>query len=375
MITNKDAANVYTNLIDRFLHYLACSSESGNEAELYHILENELTELGFSVRPCLNGLSRLTTPNLYAYLEGQGEPLLVAAHMDTVSQGGEIRPYVEKGVVRSKGDTILGADDKSGIAAIMEAAFRVVHAGNAHAPVEILFTVGEEAGFCGSVAADYSMIRSKRGYVFDSSAAFGSVVLQSPQIMQYQFSIHGKAAHAAINPQQGINAIVVASEIISAVSWGRVSEESTINVGNFRAEGATNVVCEHAEFEAETRSLLPEGAAQLGNRIRAVAAKTCMKYGAQLGIKTLLSIPGFSLQQDAQILAPLYRAFSQCGITPAPTLSYGGSDANILNANGIEAVDVSTGMRDPHSWQESIRTEELEQIADVIQLMMENGAK
>ena len=364
-----------TNLINRFFRYVACESESGNEAELYRMLEGELVELGFAVRPCGNGQGGLPTPNLYAYRSGQGEPLLFAAHMDTVKQNGEIEPYLEQGVIRSKGDTILGADDKSGIAAIMEAAFRVVHAGTGHVPVEILFTAGEEAGFRGSMAAEYAMLQSKKGYVFDSSAEVGSVIVRSPQIMQYRFSIRGKAAHAAIHPEQGINAIAVASEIVCAVSWGRVSEDSTMNVGNFRAEGATNVVCEQAVFETETRSLRMDGARQLGETVRSIAETVCAKRGAQLTVETMLAVPGFSLTQDAPVLAPMYRALARHGIEPKPTLSYGGSDANIFNANDIEAVNISTGMRDSHSGEESIRVEDLERITNVITTMMENGTK
>ena len=361
-----------TTVAERMMRYVRCASISGNEAAFYQILVDELTTLGFAVSPCLRAEGGLPTPNLYASLPGQGEPLLFSAHMDTVSHDGEIEPYIENGVMRARGNSILGADDKSGIAAIMEATARVVHANKAHIPIELLFTVGEEAGLAGAKAADYSLIKSKWAYVFDSSAPFGGIVVCSPQIRQYHLSIRGRAAHAAIHPEQGVNALVVAAKIIAAVDWGRAGEANTMNAGNFKAEGATNVICDYAEFEAETRSFEPDGAVALGESIREKAREVCLKHGAELTFEERLQIPGFSLGTDVPSLAPLLRAFARHGVTPSFVTSYGGSDANFFNANGISSVDISTGMRQSHSPNESILVDELEKITDVIAEIMQH---
>ncbi len=360
------------NVVERMMRYIECASVSGNEAAFYQLLASELKELGCYVSPCLQNGSDLTVPNLYARLPGRGEPLLFSAHMDTVRHDKEIEPFIEKGVVRSRGDTILGADDKSGIAAILEALTRIVDSNRAHIPVEILFTVGEETGMTGSRFAEYSMVESKCGYVFDSSATFGSVIVQSPQIRQYRFCVRGKAAHAAIHPELGVNALVVAAKIISAVEWGRAGGASTLNVGSLKAEGATNVICDYAEFDMETRSFEPDGAAALGESIRTKARGICMQYGAELTVEERLRIPGFSLERSAPVFAPLVRAFTCGGIELIPAISHGGSDANYFNENGIAAVNISTGMRESHSTDEHISIDELKQITDIITTLMES---
>lgn len=360
------------NVVERMMRYIKCSSASGNEADFYRLLESELKALGCFVSPCLRTGSGLSVPNLYARLPGHGEPLLFSAHMDTVQHDGEIEPYIEDGVVRSKGNSILGADDKSGVAAIMEAITHLIGANKAHAPIEILFTVGEETGMTGSRFADYAMLKSKYGYVFDSSAPFGSVIIRSPQMRQYRFCVRGKAAHAAIHPELGVNALVAAANMISAVEWGRRGDASTLNVGNLKAEGATNVICAYAEFDIETRSFEPDGAAALGESIRAEAQAISKRYGAELTVEERLRIPGFSMGHDAPALIPLIRAFSHHGVVPTLTTSYGGSDANYLNQNGISTVNVSTGMRESHSAGEHISTGELKQITNMITTMMEN---
>lgn len=359
-----------SSLFDRFSRYVTCSSESGNEANLYTMLKSELEDLGLKVMPCASQNYCLPVPNLYARLEGQGEPILYVAHMDTVKQSRPIQPYISDGTIYSEGDCILGADDKSGIAAIMDAVSRIVKTGVAAAPVEILFTVSEETGLNGSLAATFSMIRSKRGYVFDSSAEFGSITMRSPYITKYRFDVRGKSAHAAIHPEQGIHALLAAAKTVCALDWGRVDSISVTNVGNFSASSATNVICEYASFEAEVRSFEQENAARLVEKMKAVASKVCGDFGAQVDISELSSTPGFSLSDDSPVLEPVTCAFLHHGISPMLTSSYGGSDANILNANGIAAVNISTGMKDPHSSNESIKVKDFERLTDVIFTLM-----
>lgn len=358
------------SVIDRFMRYVVCPSESGQEEMMYHLLENELIVLGFAVQPCVAPGCALTVPNLYAHLDGAGEPLLFVAHMDTVKQNQAIIPYRSEGFLRSKGDCILGADDKSGIAAIMAAAARIVRETNNHPPIEILFTVEEEIGLRGSSMANYDILQSHRAYVFDSSADFGSLIVNSPHILQLRLEVTGKAAHAAIHPEQGIHALLAANDIIHALNWGRISEASTMNVGNFIAEGASNVICEHAVFELEIRSFLHDEAEFLEEKIRSIAVEVCEARDAQLAITELSNISGFSIAEDAPLLDPICHALRRNRITPKLESSYGGSDANMLNKNGIPAINISTGMRASHSSDECIKIEDLEALANVIALMM-----
>ena len=361
------------DVIELFKRLVACSSESGHEWAIYDLLAEELTTLGFQVSPCAVRGSALPVPNLYAYLEGTGEPQLYVAHMDTVAHHSPIIPVVEDGVIHSGGEQILGADDKSGIAAILSAASALVGAKARHAPVELLFTVCEETGLLGSRNADFSMIRSNRGYVFDSSAGFGSILVRSPHILQRKVELFGKAAHAAIHPDQGVHALLAATQILQSLEWGQINADSTANVANLHAEGATNVICAYAAFEAEVRSFRLTEAERLTERIRITAERVCASRGATLRITELNAVPGFSLEEDAPVLQPICDACRKNGVEFALTSTSGASDANILNQNGIAAVNISTGMRDSHSPSESIRIDELERLTQIIKTMMAKG--
>lgn len=363
--------NKAMNLVDRFLHYVTCPSESGNEATIYSLLEMELLDLGFTVLPCIQPSSKLATPNLFAKLDGDGEPILLVAHMDTVRQNATIVPYIEDGFIWSEGECILGADDKSGIAAIMSAVEEIVSRKVKHLPIEILFTVGEETGLRGSSEAAYKLIQSRRAFVFDSSAAFGTIIVKSPYIAQFHIEVFGKSSHAAIHPEEGINALLIASEIIHALKWGRVSPSCSMNMGLFCAENETNVICDRAEFDVEIRSFLDEEFESRKNDLFNRVSKICSAYCAKFIILQKQIVPGFSCENNASLYSPLMHAFQINQVDSRTDKSFGGSDANMLNQNGIPAVNVSTGMLASHSSNESISVNDLQRLKDVISTLLQ----
>ncbi|MDL2236001.1 M20/M25/M40 family metallo-hydrolase, partial [Christensenellaceae bacterium OttesenSCG-928-L17] len=183
-------------LLERFLRYIACESESGNEQQFCEMIEADLNKVGFAVyRDKVGNRCNSNGWNIFATMPGEGEPLLFSAHLDTVSPGAGIRPVVKDGVIYSDGSTILGADDKSGVAAILEAAESLVERNARRRPVEVLFTVCEEVGLKGSQYADYSNIKSKEAVVLDSSTLRG-IINRAPANTHLYITVHGKSAHA-----------------------------------------------------------------------------------------------------------------------------------------------------------------------------------
>ena len=121
--------------------------------------------------------------NLLCRLPGRvegGTPIFFCAHLDTVPPQGPIEPVVEDGVVRNAAGTILGADNKSAVAAMIEAARRIVAEGRPHGGVELLFTQKEEVGLLGAGAFDHTRLEAELGFVYDQAAPIGEVILGAP---------------------------------------------------------------------------------------------------------------------------------------------------------------------------------------------------
>ncbi len=357
-------------LLDRFLRYINCPSESGSERSFCELIEQELSALGLEVKrgevgeKCgSNGF------NLYAFLPGDGEPLLLSAHLDTVSPGVGIRPVIEDGVIRSSGDTILGADDKSGVAAILEALETVQEGGLAHRPVEVLFSICEELGLLGAKYADYSLFHSKQAIVFDSSAN-GAVVNRSPANVVLHIAFQGKSAHAGVAPEQGIHALKAAAEAVSHIPCGHVDELTVMNVANFLAPGKTNVVPAQASFDMEIRSFEEETLQKHLRETEQAVKDACEKFGTQYTLSLDRHSDVLYVPEDCKLVTDLFEVYRRLGAEPFCKSTYGGCDATWLFANGIDAVNVGTGMTNAHSTSELIAVSDLERTASLVVEML-----
>ena len=351
-------------LISTFLELVRIDSPSGHEEAIGHNLMARLKALGLAVTQDAAG-------SLIARLDGEGEgrddaPLLLSAHMDTVGTDTGIRPIVKDGVIRSDGTTILGADDKSGVAVILEV-LQVLHDdGLAHPPLEVVFTVGEEQGLVGAKALDLGQLCAREGIVLDSGGAIGTVIVRAPYQDKLFVTVHGRAAHAGAEPERGINAIRVAAEAIAAMPLGRIDEETTANVGLIRGGVATNIVPDEVELHCEARS---RDEAKLIAQMQAMCAaldEAAARHGATVDLQQERSYNGFSLSLDTPIVKRAVAAVEALDIEPLLLPSGGGSDANILNGGGIVTINLSTGMAEVHTVNENIAIEDMAQSAELL---------
>ena len=359
-------------LLDRFLSYVACDSESGNEANFCFMMEQELKRLGLHVeRDSVGEACGSNGWNVYARLEGEGEPLLFCSHMDTVSPGVGIQPVIRDGVIYSQGDTILAADDKSGIAAILEGLECIVEANAAHRPIEVLFTICEELGLKGSYHADYSKILSKEAIVLDSGSQ-DKITNQAPANVHLSFAIHGKSSHAGVAPQEGIHALKAAAQAIVNIPVGYVDEVSVMNVANLVSHGKTNIVPDLATFDMEIRSFDKAAyQAHIDASIAAVQA-ACDAYGATFTYELDPHTDVLLVPEDRPIVHKAQQALRTLGIEAHPNKTYGGSDTSWLFAHGIDAVNLGTGMDKAHGVNEHIAIADLERTASFVLKMMQN---
>ena len=248
------------NVVDYFLELVQIDSESKNEKAVAEKLVEDLQKMGAEITfDRAHEQTGGNVGNLYAYFPGQiaKEPILFCAHMDTVVPGNSVKPQIKADRIVTDGKTVLGADDKSGIAEIIYGIKAIQDSGQAHAPIEALFTISEEIGLLGAKNLDYSLIKSKIGYALDSHEV-GALTIGAPSQNSLKFIIHGKKSHAGAAPEEGVNAIQIAAEAITKMPMGRIDEETTCSIGIISGGSATNIVPDEVILKGEVRSHAPQ---------------------------------------------------------------------------------------------------------------------
>jgi len=307
-------------LVERFCEMVRIPSESGEEAEFLTWLAGRWREeLGADCR--FDGYG-----NLIATLSQQdsnSRPLLLCAHADTVKPGTGIEPVLEDGVIRSRGDTVLGADDKAGIAAIW---FGVKRAGR-RPPLEIVITRQEEVGLLGAKRLDTASLRAEVGFVLDGEA-LDEVVIGGPSHFLIDVTVHGRAAHAAMAPEQGVSAIKAAARAIARLPEGRLDHQTTANVGVIRGGEIRNGVPARATVQAECRSLSHDRAVELADLFyRRAFEEEAAALGAVAEVKVELAYRAVRLDEDEPAVVLARRALESLGLSPKLRLICGGTDA------------------------------------------------
>ncbi|NPV09589.1 MAG: M20/M25/M40 family metallo-hydrolase [Anaerolineae bacterium] len=342
-------------LLETFRELLRISSPSGKEEALARHLVAELEMMGLEVR-------RDGAGNVIARADGEGEPLLLCAHMDTVEPTEDLVIVEEDGCFRSDGTTILGADDKAGIATILEAIKRA----GPRPPLDIVFTVHEEGGLLGAKALNLAELRARRGLVLDAGGSVGSVVTAAPSQVKLAARIHGVAAHAGSAPERGVNAIVLAARGITAMRLGRLDDETTANIGIIRGGQATNVVPDLVELRGEARSHSEEKLQRQVAAMKGALEQAATEGGGRAEVEVQRSYSGFSIPEDDPLVTTFLRVAERMGLEAATVKGGGGSDANVFNAQGMVCVNVSVGMGNSHAKDEYIRVDDLEQATGLL---------
>ena len=307
--------------------------------------------------------------NIYARLDasdGPGEPLFFCAHLDTVLPEGPIEPEVgEDEVVRNAAGTILGADDKSAVAAMLEAAARMVEDGRPHAGVELLFTPKEEVGLLGAAAFDQTRLAARVGYVYDHAGPIGEIILGAPFQQKLDVRFHGRAAHAGMYPEEGRSAIAAAARAIADLRLGRLDDVTTASVGRIQGGTARNVIPEWCTFAAEARSHDERKLADLVREM--VDAVTFAASLEECEVEAQVSglSRGYRFRRDDLPVQIAAAALERVGREPSYILSGGGADANVFNERGLQCLNLANGMTDIHTPDERIAVADLHEMVEV----------
>jgi tripeptide aminopeptidase len=360
-------------LAERFTMLAQIDSESRHEAQVAEKIEKILAGMGATVR--YDSAKEKTggdCSNLVAKFAGNRPvpPLFLSGHMDTVVPGKGVRVAFENGVFTSDGTTILGSDDKSAIAIILEVMDVVKENNLPCPPVELVFTVCEEIGLLGAKYFDLSLIDAKFGYILDSTDTEG-IVTRAPAANKIFITMHGRAAHAGAAPEKGVNAIYAAARAISRLELGRIDSETTCNLGIITGGMATNIIPEKVEIKGEARSHDLEKLSAVTNNIVKAFEETARDLRGEdtvprAEIVVENDFPGTAIPEDHKVVMLARKAASNLGRTLESKTIGGGADANVFFGQGIVAGVLGTGMTDVHTVNESIALKDMEDTARLV---------
>lgn len=343
-------------LLERFLELVAVPSPSGSERAVSDLIQARLRAAGLSVHEDDSGArTGAASGNLVATVKGTGGgvPIALSAHMDTVPIDRPPTVIVENGVVRTDGETILGADDKAAVTVLLQVAADLA-ADPPAADVSFVISASEEVGLKGATTMDVSAIPAAACFVLDSEGPVGTMVMSAPTLRRLTVEFTGRSAHAGIEPENGRSAIVAAARAVAAMRLGRLDEQTTANVGLVEGGSAINIVPGRCVLQAEARSRdLGRLAEQVGHML-----EVCNVAAAEVGVDVTVSVDedfrGYAHDEASLPVRLAREAFAACGIEPRPIGGGGGSDANVFNLRGLPAVTLGVGFADVHSPQESI---------------------
>ncbi len=365
-------------LSDEFSRLAAIASPSFREGEISRYLLDRFRRLGAEVSMDDAGKrSGGQSGNLVALFPargGDGEPLMLSAHMDTVEPADGVAPVLRDGVFTSAGETVLGADDKAGIAEIIEALEVVREREIPHGPIEVVVTIAEEVGLVGAKLLDTGRIRSRRGLALDTSGV-DLLIHKAPGANKLRIEVSGRESHAGIAPEKGLSAIEVASRAIAVMRLGRIDEETTANIGTIEGGQATNIVPRRVVIEGEARSHDPEKLARQTEHMvdcfreaaRSLAREVDgERLEAEVKVDVTAEYPRMAIDREAPVVRLVEAAAERLGRKVEVRGAGGGSDANIYNGHGIETVILGTGMTQVHSVEESVSVDDMVRVAELL---------
>jgi tripeptide aminopeptidase len=343
---------------DLFIDLVSIDSPSGHEEKVAEYIIKRMKANGFDSKKDSYG-------NVITKIAGKGESLMLSAHMDTVEPGRGIVPKVKGDWIVSAGNTILGADDKAGIAEIISAIEYVKEQKIETCPLEIVFTREEELGLDGAENLDISKLKSKKCIVLDKSGADQVVVMASPFITSIKIEVIGKSAHSS-TPERGINALKIASNAISKLKLGRIDSETTVNIGILNAGSVSNAVPENVSIKAEARSHDRKKMEAQVKKMKEIFQKEAKKMKGKLIFKSSMDCHGYKYEKSDPLVKMLAETWQKFGKKGMFEKVGGASDVNVFVKKGLKAVDISYGGDHPHTKDEKIRLSSMQIISEFL---------
>ncbi|HDL18043.1 MAG TPA: M20/M25/M40 family metallo-hydrolase [Bacteroidetes bacterium] len=350
------------SLVETLFNLIKLDGQSRAERPVADFIGQKMKALGYRVEEDLSANSvDGNTGNLLCFpphFRADRPAMMLAAHMDTVRPAWQAQPVVQDNVIRSDNNHAIGVDNRAGCTVLSHAADYLLRQHAQEANIMFVFTVCEEIGSKGAkeLAVPANVIM---GTVFDCSARPGTFIQSTFGAKQFTLEIHGKSAHAGVDPEKGINAILLASNIIAGLPVGRVSPDLTCNVAKISGGGPINVVPDYVRVDGEIRGSDREQISSMLQRMKELGDKVCQISGGMFSLSTESHFSPYRIDENSQIFQLVFRVLSSSGLTPNPIHYPGGSDANVFNEKGLPSINVGIGAQRPHSGGEFIFVEDL----------------
>lgn len=368
----------HQRMLKNFLEITKIYAPSGEEKGMLDYAKKELTKLGCKVYIDKAGKTFGSTAqgNLTANFKGniKSAPFILGGHLDTVRPCKNIKPIIKNGKVITDGKTILGADDRAGLAMIFEIIRTLKENKVKHPPVDIIMTLCEEGGMFGAKGLDTKIIKGKEGMLLDSESN-EELVVNAPKAITFNVTIKGVASHAGIAPEKGINAMQVASKAISMMRLGRIDPMTISNIGIVNGGQSTNVVMPELTIQGEARSRIK---GHLEKELKHI--EDCFKKAAKMFVKkvdgktikpeiiwkTELKYPLLNIEPKSALISHIKKCGKKFGLNIQTASSGGGFDANVLAGKGLSMPIIGVGYADEHTTKESLDIETFFQTADLV---------
>lgn len=368
-------------LIDEFVTLTKFDSESFNELKIQQYVIKKLKELGLEVKEDNSkdnykkySNNKGITNNIYAYLKGdiKKDSIIIASHLDTVSPGNNKKAVIHEDRITSDGNTVLGADDLSAVASVLEA-LKVIKENNIkHKDIEFIFFVAEEPFAKGSRYFDYSLLKSKEAYVFDLEGNINDVAIAAPSIISFNIKIKGKSAHAGFNPEEGINSLVILNKALNEIKLGKINENTTVNIGLINGGTGVNIVPDLIELKGEIRSLDNDIAINELKRIEEVFKSNANSLGGNIEFNYEIEFSAYNVGLNDNVINRYTNALNKINDKKINFIkTFGGSDNNNLSMHNIKGIVIGNGMRKVHSKNEYILIDDLVDTSKLILKLIE----
>lgn len=343
--------------LSTFLSLVQIDSPTGSESVISDWLLDFLTQHHISAAQDSLG-------NIVAKLSGLGEPILLTAHMDTVEPGRGVQPKIVDGIIRSAGDTILGADNKVGLSAILETLVTLAESHNSHPPIEAIFTISEESGNLGAAQVDLAGISAKSGYSFDASGDLGTIITASPFYNRFDITLTGQAAHAA-HPEAAKNVLDAAGPALSQLKFGWVDADTIVNIGKISGGVVRNTIPGELILAGEIRSFTQTGLDAATEHVVSTLKQAGLTAGITVKADVVTENSGFKLASNHPAIDHASSILIGLGLAPKLQTTFACFDANVFHSRGIEVINLSDGTRDNHTTSESVSVSHLRQLAEI----------
>ena len=360
--------------VENLISLLRAEGPSGNEGPVADVVKQQLLVAG--AKPSwfkFVGKNRLPKHfkigNLIVKIPGtvKGQRLMFSAHLDTVPICQGVVPVIKGDRIVPKGKTGLGGDNRASVAAIVTMAQTILQNNLPHPPITLLFTVGEENGLHGAKAFKPSDGGNpSMCFNLDGSGERGGVI-GALGANRWRAEIHGKSVHAAVNPEGGVSAAIIAANAIAEATakgyFGRIEKGSikgTANVGSINGGEADNQVMDHLVVTGECRSHSTASLEKISKVWKTAFEKSASELkndSGECGTVTFTiesDYRSFKLKTSEPVVKRFLQAAPLAGRKAFTQVISAGLDANILNENGIPTITFDAGNHHAHDLNEYV---------------------